>query len=44
VMAIGKERVIGDVDVMRIRPGVNDFTQDRETAQAGIEQENRRRD
>jgi hypothetical protein len=43
-MAIGEERIVGDIDVMRIGPGADDFTQHRETAKPGIEQENRRRD
>ena len=43
MVAIGEERVIGDIDVMRVGPGADDFAQHREAAKAGIEQENRRR-
>ncbi len=42
-MAIGKERIVGDINVMRIRPRPDDFTQYREPAKAGIEHQNRRR-
>src|SRR5206468_8182258 len=34
-------RVVGDIDVMRIRPGGDDLTQDGEPAEAGIEHQNR---
>ena len=37
VMAVGKERVIGDIDVMRIGPRADDLTQHGEAAEAGIE-------
>ena len=40
VMAIGKERIVGDIDVMRVGPGADDLAQDREPAKAGVEDEN----
>ena len=43
VVAVGKERIIGDIDIMRVGPRTDDFTQYREPAKAGIEYENRRR-
>ena len=39
MMAIGKERIVGDIDVVRVRPGADDLAQDREAAKAGIEDE-----
>ena len=42
VMAIGKEGVVGDIDIMRVGPRRDDLTQHREAAKAGIEYENRR--
>ena len=42
VMAIGKERIVRDVDIMRIGPRRDDLTQHREAAKAGIEHQNRR--
>jgi hypothetical protein len=41
-MAVGKERIVGDVDIMRVRAGLDDLTQYREPAKAGIEYQNRR--
>ena len=43
VMAVGKERIVGDIDIMRVRPRGDDLTQYREAAKAGIEHQNRRR-
>ena len=40
VMAIGEERIVRDIDVMRIGPRRDDLTQHREAAKAGIEHEN----
>ena len=37
VMAVGKECVVGDIDVVRVGPGADDLTQDGEAAKAGIE-------
>ena len=42
VVAVGKEHVVGDIDKMRVGAHPDDLTQDGETAEAGIEQENRR--
>jgi hypothetical protein len=42
-MAVGEERIIGDKDVVRVRPHRDDLTQYREPAKAGIEHENGRR-
>ncbi len=39
--SIGEGRVIGGVDIARIGPQPRDFTEDREAAQAGIEDEDR---
>ena len=39
VMAVGKERVVGDIDVVRVGPGADDLTQDGEAAKAGVEHE-----
>ena len=39
VVAIGKERIVGDIDVVRIGPGADDLAQDREAAKAGVEDE-----
>ena len=39
VVAIGKERIVGDIDVVRVGPGADDLTQDREAAKAGVEDE-----
>ncbi len=36
VVAVGKERIVGDIDLVRVRPGADDLTQDREAAGAGI--------
>ena len=43
VVAVGKECVVGDIDIVRIGPRLDDLTQYREAAKAGIEQKNRRR-
>ena len=43
MMTVGEKRVVGDIDVMRIRPGGDDLTQDGEPAEAGIEHQNRGR-
>ena len=43
VVAVGKERIVGDIDIMRVGPRPDDFAQDREAAEAGVENENRRR-
>ena len=43
MMAVGKERVIRDINIMRIRPCADDLTQNGETAKTGIEYQNRRR-
>jgi hypothetical protein len=40
-MAIREERVVGDIDIMRIGPGPDDLTQNREAAKAGVEDEDR---
>ena len=40
VVAVGKERVVGDIDVVRVGPGADDLAQDREAAKAGVEDEN----
>ena len=37
VMAIGKERIVRDIDVVRVGPGVDDLAQDRKAAKAGVE-------
>jgi hypothetical protein len=42
VVAIRKEHVVGDVDIMRVGANLDDLTQNGKTAEAGIEQENRR--
>jgi len=42
VVAVGKEGVVRDVDVMRVGARSHDLTQDREPAKAGIEHQNRR--
>jgi hypothetical protein len=39
VVAIGKERIVGDLDVVRVGPGADDLAQDREAAKAGVEDE-----
>ena len=39
VVAIGKERIVGDIDIVRVRPGADDLAQDREAAKAGVEDE-----
>ena len=39
VMAIGKERIVGDVDVVRVGPGADDLAQDRKAAKAEVEDE-----
>ena len=36
-MAVGKERVVRDIDTMRIGPHRDDLAQHREAAKAGIE-------
>ena len=36
VVAIGKEHVVGDIDIMRVGAHPDDLTQDGETAEAGI--------
>ena len=41
VMAVGKERVVGDIDIMRVGSRGDDLAQHRESAKAGIEDENR---
>src|SRR5580693_2405023 len=41
MVAVGKERVVGDINIMRIGPCADNFAQHREAAEAGIEQENR---
>ena len=43
MVAVGKERVVGDINIMCVRPCLDDLTQYREASQAGIEYENRRR-
>ena len=43
MVAVGKERVVGDIDIMRVGPRADDLTQYREPAKAGIEYQNRRR-
>ena len=43
VMAVGKERVVGDIDVVRVGPGADDLPQDGEAAKTEVEHENRRR-
>ena len=40
VVAIGKERIVGDIDVMRVGPRADDLTQYREAAKAGVEHQN----
>ncbi len=42
VMAIGKKRIVRDVDVMRVRPRPDDLTKHGETAETGIEHQNGR--
>ena len=42
VVAIGKEHIVGDIDIMRVRPQPHHLAQHREPAKAGIEHENRR--
>ena len=37
--AVGKEGVVGDVDIIRVRPRLHDFAEHREAAEAGIEHE-----
>ena len=37
LLAIGKEGVVGDVDVARVRPRLGDLAEDREAAEPGIE-------
>ena len=44
VVAVGKERIVGDINVVRIGPGADDLAQDREAAKAGIEDKDRGRD
>ena len=39
VVAVGKKRVICDIDVMRVGPGADNLAQDREAAKAGVEDE-----
>ena len=39
VVAIGKERIVGDIDIVRVGPGADDLAQDREAAKAGVEDE-----
>ena len=43
VVAVGKERIVRDINVMRVGARPDDFTQYREPAKAGIEHQNRRR-
>ncbi len=43
MVAVGKECVVGDIDIVRIGSRLDDLTQYREAAEAGIEQKNRRR-
>ena len=40
MVAVGKEGVIRDINIMRVRPRLDDLTQYREPAKAGIEYEN----
>ena len=42
VVAVWKERVVGDIDIMRIRARLDDLAHDREPAKAGIKHENDR--
>ena len=42
VVAVGKERIVGDIDIVRVGPRRDDLTQHREAAKAGIEHQNRR--
>ena len=41
MVAVGKEGVVGDIDIMRVGPRPDDLTQYRESAKAGIENQNR---
>jgi hypothetical protein len=43
VVAVGKECIVGDINVMRVGARPDALTHKREPAQAGIEHENRRR-
>src|SRR5258708_16091846 len=43
MVAVGKECIVRDINIVRVRPRGDDLTQYREAAEAGIEQENRRR-
>jgi len=43
VVAVREERVVGDINIMRVRARGDDLAQHREPAEAGIEYENRRR-
>ena len=43
MMAVGKEGVVGDINIMRVGARPDDLTQYREPAKAGIENQNRRR-
>ena len=38
--AVGKERIVGDVDDARVRPRRLDLAKNREASQAGVEHEN----
>ena len=39
---IGKERIVGDIEIARIRPRLRDLAKDREATEPGIEDENGR--
>jgi len=43
MVAVGKKRIVRDINVVRVRTCPDDFTQYREPAKAGIEYQNRRR-
>jgi hypothetical protein len=43
VTAIGKERIVGDINVVRVGPGADDLAQNRKAAKAGVEDEDRGR-
>ena len=40
VMAVGKERVVGDVEIVRVGPYLDDLAVDRKAAETGIENDN----